>query len=243
MMKCIMLLAAMMVVTAVAPARADVIYGGTCFPDVSHTNGQPGMTATHEFELWDLVGTRISLHQDMMITGFNAVAITDVPFESVVPRINIYAASGGTSREQMFANSPLVGNVFSGTMSMGTPVPFGQSMEGFQSYYINFSFTPFTLPAGDYILSSYVDLVGGSWAWVQTDQNLGSAIEVWSGEPGNYYDYSSFGPPYTTGSAGVDLIGTPIPEPASICLLSAGSLLATKRLRREVTTAKRCTVR
>lgn len=217
----------------VAPARADMIYSGSCYPDATHTNGQPGMPAYIQTGFgYGLTGTRFTITQPMLITGFSGVAFIDGSYLDYHPNLNIFAGSGSLTREQVFATSPLVGNVYSGLAQFdGAPASFGSSM-GLSTYFVQFALTPVLLQPGDYLLSMGLDQTSGSWGWLQTDQSLGSAVYVTEESPGQYFDYTTLGPEYTTGSAAVDIIGTVVPEPASVLLLGMTGALGLRRRRR-----------
>lgn len=78
MMRTLLVTAA--ITMAVASARADVIYAGTAFPEVSVTNANSEMGGFNRIGFGDeysSLGTRVSLTETMLITGIHGVGNTD----------------------------------------------------------------------------------------------------------------------------------------------------------------------
>lgn len=217
----------------VAPARADVIYAGTCYPDSLHTDGHPIMFASHQIlHNYFASGLRLTLTEPMQITGINGVGLGTDDWGDFWPHLNVFAASGEFSREEMFANDPLLGNVYHGEMGLnGDPTEFGQSL-GFTTYYTQLlPVEGVILQPGDYILSVTIDQVTPGWSWLETDVPLSTSIWRWSGDPpGTYTEYSGQ-QGYTTASMALDIMASPVPEPATLALLGSALLFGGRRRR------------
>lgn len=219
-----------------ASVNAALIYAGTGSPQASFTTGNPEMPSFQELGFgttYSTSGVRITLTQTTRITGLRAVCNTDQPLSSVHPILNVFAASGPMSREQAFAASPLLGNAASASMSLtGVPLAFGNSMNGRTNYLLSFEVLGFELPAGSYIFSPMVQVLGGDWNFVETDLSLGTAIVALDSHPGQYFEYSAFGSPYSTGSLAIDVFGDPVPSPGGAVALAGFGLLGLSRRRR-----------
>lgn len=218
-------------------AEASLIYSGTGYPAQTHTTGHPEMPAFHRIGFGDtyaVSGVRLTLTEPTRITGINAVGNTDQPLAGVLPLLNIFRGVGSQSREMAFASTPLFGNAASVLMAFSsTPLPFGTSLGGRQNFYYTFSFTPFELPAGDYVFSPMVQVLGGDWGWVETDLPLGTAIYAQDSEPGQFFTYSGFGAPYSTGSMAIDVLGEAVPAPGTAVVLSLFVTVGVRRRRHQ----------
>jgi len=228
-------LSLLLVGSGLGKARADLLFSATGYPDLSHTNGHPEMGAVDlpSNQMYFVSGQRVSLQSDAIITGVAGVgSVTTTAWGEYSPFLNIFEASGVDSREQVFADEPLMGNAYHGSlMFSGTPVPFGVGYSGFPNYYSEFGFVPFTLEAGEYIFSVTMTTVGQSWGWAESDFDSDGAIFTQNSSPGAYVEYEG-NAPFLTGTMGIDIEGTYVPEPSGVALLVMMSLVGFGRRRR-----------
>lgn len=204
-----------------ATVNASIVYAGSGYPTLSHTDGHPEMGAVNlpTASAYFLAGQRVTLPSDILVTDIAGVASSTTDNWGLFsPVLDVYKASGSLTREEVFASSLQNGNAFHSPIAFsGTPVPFGTGFSGFPNYYAEFQFAPFFLPAGDYIFSLSMTTVGQSWAWLETDFDLDGAIYTEDTHPGQYFEYEGASP-FNTGSMAIDIEGTYVPEPTTAFL-------------------------
>jgi len=192
----------------------------TCWDEVmaSCTNGH--VTTPNESNAagssWGVAGLRLHLDAQTQIAEFNVVGGQALPFWSDPGhkvRINVHSTA------QAFADDALTGDVMSieldnavaDTLIDDPPMIVAGSMStlGYNHFYLRFDFMPFTLDAGDYIIS-FVPLSNRNFNYAETATDLGSDIWTGSAGVGDFIDLdTALGA--TTGTMAADVKGTPVP--------------------------------
>jgi hypothetical protein len=228
---------------AAASAHADIIRNSTGYPaDPEWVNGGRVMNSYINGVNYAVTGLRgLNLSQDSQVYNICGVmAASDPNFSWVIGiyglsfiRINIF------SSEAAFAAHPLLGDVYSTTNVTienlaGTAPPAwgGANWNGFTNRYVDLGFTPFILPAGNYITSVLFGSNSGSLMWTETlhDFGLPGDIVAFGNLHGQFFEYTG-NPVYTTGDAAVMFEASPVPEPGSLLLLGCAALGIARRRR------------
>lgn len=164
---------------------------------------------------FSVVGLRLSVPAETDIMGFNVVGGQVLPFwddPDHTITINVH------STEMAFAGDPLNGDVHSETidnsvnptLAVNPPPAFGgTSAVGIDFHYLELNVTPFTLAAGEYIIS-FVPSGNRNFSYAETASDLGPDIWVESTSLGSFIELNTLSGA-TTGSIAADVLGMPTP--------------------------------
>ena len=233
MLKSIRLVTPVVAFTLSGSSVACADYLATGYPDPGMTNGRPRMASYRDSGGYATTGIRLSFVEPVRVTGISMVGATSIfdPLD-MNPDIVVHSGGGGLSREEAFAASPFVGNAITiSNVYIANHMPFGTSAGGVPTFFVQLGFTPFTLPAGDFILSVPVTRQLSPWSYQESTMQLGTAILADSGSPGSFFEWNSL-PGYSTGTPAIDINWHTVPSPVSAMVLALGSLRSLGRRRR-----------
>jgi len=169
------------------------------------------MTSARQYPIgstWGVTGVWLTLTERTVITGISGIGLTNegtTPADDFRPRLNVHSSADA------FAAAALHGDVHNDDAVRLAEEPILISKSGREFswvYYVSFTFTPFELDAGTYVVSLYADRISTYWEWCESSREGGSDILTTSTTIGEWFEWTSlseFG--MTTGTAGVDIVG------------------------------------
>jgi hypothetical protein len=225
---------------AAASTHADIIRDSTGYPaNPEWVNGGRVMGSYINGLNYGVTGLRgLNLSQDSQvynICGVMTASNSNFNWRTNIQSIRINIFSSASS----FAANPLLGDVYTQTGASienlaGTAPPAwgGVNWNGFTNRYVDLGFTPFILPAGNYIVSVLFSINSGFLLWTEVlhDFGLPGDIVAFNTLPGQFFEYTG-SPVYTTGDAAVMFEARPVPEPGSLLLLGCAALGIARRRR------------